>query len=64
MVQLGKIYNRLRDGMSTAPEWFEADAAPEAEHPEPVAGVEGAKAALRRRVAEKPIASADAEPPK
>ena len=48
MVQLGKIYNSLKDGMSKPDEWFEVEA-PTAEEEVPVAGVEGVKAALRKR---------------
>jgi hypothetical protein len=65
-VQLGKIANSLRDGMSKPEEWFEPEtlAAATGDTPSPTAaGVEGAKQALRAR-ASKPIADASAEPPK
>jgi hypothetical protein len=47
MVNLSKVYNSLKDGMSTPSEWFEVEETKDAE----VAGVglEGAKAALRKR---------------
>lgn len=57
VVQLRKVYNSLRDGMSAPLEWFEAVQTAGGE-PAPVVdqkGVEGAKAALKaRRAAEPP----------
>lgn len=53
MVQLSKIYNSLRDGMSVASDWFEMP--PPAETPpETAVGIEGAKSALRKQRAQPP----------
>ena len=48
MVNLSKVYNSLKDGMSTASEWFEVEETTE-DASDPLEGVEGAKAALRKR---------------
>jgi hypothetical protein len=69
MVNLSKVYNSLKDGMSTASEWFEIEETKGADEPVGV-GVEGAKAALRKRgkkdEADQPalsIADENAQPP-
>lgn len=59
MVQLGKIYNSLKDGMSKAGDWFEVEA-PVEEH---ATGAEAAKAALRKRSEQKPVEEAPPPPP-
>lgn len=57
-VQLKKIHNSLKDGMSTAAEWFEQPAGDPAE-PESKTGTAGVKEALKKRQA----AAADAKAP-
>lgn len=50
LVQLGKIYNSLKDGMSTAADWFEMEAPVEGQQGNaPTSGAEGAKEKLRQR---------------
>lgn len=62
MVQLGKVYNSLRDGMSSPADWFEPPAPPEGQVKE-AAGNEGLKAALKgRREKPAPKAEPKAEP--
>lgn len=46
IVGLRKIYNSLKDGMSTPADWFEPISAEEM--PQPTSGVEAAKAALKK----------------
>lgn len=50
MVQLGKIYNSLRDGMSAASDWFEIDpAAPAGQTGQATTGAESVKEKMRQR---------------
>lgn len=63
MLQLLKIGNSLRDGMSVAADWFEP--ADEAEEKPPQNGADGVKAKLRGKAAqaaEKPAESDNSEP--
>lgn len=65
MVQLGKIYNSIRDEMSKPADWFESPAQAESEaQAAPKAGVAGAKAALKaKRKQAEPAAAAPAQAP-
>lgn len=61
MVQLGKVFNSLKDGMSTAADWFEAPPAPESEAGAKPSGVSTIREAAKKAAgAKKP---ADSEPP-
>lgn len=60
VVQLGKIYNSLRDGMSTTAEWFEADDVGATEQKTPERGAAGLKAAAAKGA--KPAMTAAADP--
>lgn len=48
-VQLKKIHNSLKDGMSVAADWFEIEAAAEPADGEPKTGTAGVKDALRKQ---------------
>ena len=48
LIGLGKIYNSIKDGMSSAADWFEVEAAPETK----AKGAAAVAAALKPRVAE------------
>jgi hypothetical protein len=54
MVQLGRIYTSLKDGMSEPGDWFELEPAQQQQQPEAKTGNAGAKGALRRKQAPKP----------
>jgi hypothetical protein len=54
VVGMRKIYNSLKDGMSSASDWFEAVEASQ-DKPVEVKGVEAAKAALRKPVTKTPV---------
>jgi hypothetical protein len=69
LVRLGKVYNSLKEGMSSVPDWFEvapAAAAPE-RPPAPTRGAAGLKAAAaaksRQRAAEPPPSANEEELP-
>jgi hypothetical protein len=59
MVHLGKIFNSLKDGISKPEDWFDMPAA--ADTVEVAAGVEGVKAALRKRQRKEPEEAPPAE---
>lgn len=63
VVQLGKVYNSLRDGMSSAADWFEVAPAPQSQS-EAVSSINSAiKSRAKPSPEKKPISDADAEPP-
>jgi hypothetical protein len=51
LVSLGKIYNSLKDGMSTAADWFEPEPGTDGEKPK--AGTEGFKSKLQNKAQER-----------
>lgn len=61
MVQLGRIYNSLQDGMSSPGDWFEVVETEAAPAQEKAKGVAGAKAALRKRKPASPALLGDDE---
>jgi hypothetical protein len=58
LMNLRKIYNSLRDGMSTAADWFEVTEAPNADDPAPASKTEAVKEKMRSKSAAKPEADA------
>ena len=59
-VQLKKIYNSLKDGMSSPGDWFDPSAVPEGAPPEPTTGAAALKAAATKGAAKKKDAPAEA----
>lgn len=59
VVQLGKIFNSLKDGMSAPADWFDVAQSP----PATSDAVAAINERVRGRSAAKPISDADAEPP-
>lgn len=51
---LGRIFNSIKDGMSSAGDWFEMTANPQAADGAPAAGAAAAKAAIRGKQGAKP----------
>lgn len=60
IVSLRKIYNSLKDGMSTPPDWFEVE---NGQTEQPKTGVEAAKEALKKAEIEKEVLVTEETPP-